>query len=250
MPDPLATFEPSPRRVRAEIGGVTVVDSVKAALLLEPGSRPVYYFPRQDVRVGPLEPSGQRVPSVTKGEATYWTLTIGNRRLENALFSHETPPAALARMKGHVAFAADKVEHWYEEDEEVFGHPNDPYHRVDVRPSRRRVRVLAGGETLADTRRALFLFETGHPTRYYLPPEDVRMDLLAPTQRSTVCPYKGRASYWSIKLGERAIADAVWGYLDPLPECPRIKGLLCFYPEKVDAIEVEPPSAGANQAAP
>ena len=149
-------------------------------------------------------------------------------------------------MKGQVAFAPNIVEHWLEEDEEVWGHPNDPYHRVDVRPSNRRVRVLAGGEVVADTRRAMFLFETGHATRYYLPQADVRMDLLVPTARSTVCPYKGRASYWSVKLGERTIADAVWGYLDPLPECPRIKGLLCFYPEKVDAIEVEPPSAAPS----
>lgn len=236
--------------MRAVIGGVTVADSVRAALLLEPGFRPVYYFPREDVRGGVLEPGGRRPSSATKGEATDWHLTLGNRRLENALWSHEAPSAGLAAMKGHVAFAADKVDHWYEEDEEVFGHPNDPYHRVDVRPSRRRVRVLAGGETIADTRRATFLFETGHPTRYYLPPADIRMDLLVPSQRSTVCPYKGRAAYWSIRLGEQLVADAVWGYLEPLPECPRIKGLLCFYPEKVDAIEIEPPGAAPNPAAP
>jgi uncharacterized protein (DUF427 family) len=250
LPDPHASFEPSPRRVRAVIGGVTIVDSVRASLLVETGSRPVYYFPREDVRGARLEPSGQRVPSATKGDATYWHLTVGNRRLENALWSHETPPAALAAMKGQLAFAADQVEHWYEEDEEVFGHPNDPYHRVDVRPSGRRVRVRVGGETIADTRRALFLFETGHPTRYYLPQADIRTELLVPSQRSTVCPYKGRASYWSIKLGERSIADAVWGYLEPVPECPRIKGLLCFYPEKVDAIEIDPPGVPSNPAAP
>jgi uncharacterized protein (DUF427 family) len=112
------------------------------------------------------------------------------------------------------------------------------------------VRVRVAGEIVADSRRALFLFETGHPARYYLPQADVRMDLLVPTARSSVCPYKGRASYWSINLGERAIADAVWGYLEPLPECPRIKGLLCFYPEKVDAIEIDPPSVPSSTAAP
>jgi uncharacterized protein (DUF427 family) len=250
VPEPSATFEPSPRRVRAVIDGVTVADSVRAALLLETGSRPVYYFPREDVQGGRLERSTHRAQSATKGEATFWTLIVGNRRLEQALWGHETPPAALAPMTGYLAFAADKVDHWYEEDEEVFGHPNDPYHRVDVRPSVRRVRVRLDGETIADTRRALFLFETGHPTRYYIPPEDVRTELLTPTERHTVCPYKGRASYWSIRLGERVVADAVWGYLDPVPECPRIKGLMCFYPEKVGAIEVEAPSAVPDRAAP
>jgi uncharacterized protein (DUF427 family) len=77
------------------------------------------------------------------------------------------------------------------------------------------------------------------PTRYYMPPRDVRDDVLVPSRRRTVCPYKGFASYWSLKLGERFVEDAVWGYLDPLPDCPQIKGLYCFYPERVDAIEVE-----------
>ena len=77
-------------------------------------------------------------------------------------------------MRGRLAFVADKVDHWYEEDEEVFGHPRDPYHRVDMRRSTRHVRVRAAGEVVADTKRAVFLFETGHPTRYYMPREDVR----------------------------------------------------------------------------
>ncbi|MGH7091053.1 MAG: DUF427 domain-containing protein, partial [Stellaceae bacterium] len=86
---------------------------------------------------------------------------------------------------------------------------------------------------------AMFLFETGHPTRYYIPDSDIRMELLIRTRHSTVCPYKGFASYWSLGLDRRTVENAAWGYLDPLPECPRIKGLLCFYPDRVDAIEVE-----------
>ena len=240
-----APFEPSPRRVRAVIGGVTVVDTARASLLLEGGPRTVYYFRREDMRGGTLEPSGRREASANKGEATWWTLAVAGRRIENACFSYDAPPDNLAAMKGLVAFAPNIVEHWLEEDEEVWGHPNDPYHRVDVRPSERRVRVRVAGEIVADTRRAMFLFETGHAARYYLPQADVRMDLLVPTQRSTVCPYKGRASYWTLRLGGREIADVAWGYLDPLPECPRIKGLLCFYPDKVDSIEIEPPTAAA-----
>jgi uncharacterized protein (DUF427 family) len=83
------------------------------------------------------------------------------------------------------------------------------------------------------------------PTRYYIPQADVRMDLLTPTAKTSYCPYKGRASYWSLSVGEREVADAVWAYMDPLPECPRIKGYLCFFPEKVDQTDVERVGNGA-----
>jgi uncharacterized protein (DUF427 family) len=237
--DVRAHFEPCPRRVRVVVNGKTVADSLKVGLLLEAKQRPVYYFPRADVLTHLLQQSAHRATSTVRGEATYWDLVVGNRRVENALWSHDDPPAALARLKDHFAFDAAKIDHVYEEDEEVFGHAPDPYHRVDVRPSARHVRVMLGGEAIADTRRAVFLFETGHPARYYIPQADIRMDRLTPTRRSTICPYKGRASYWTIAAGGKNVEDGVWAYLDPLPECPRIKGLLCFYPEKMDAIEVE-----------
>lgn len=131
------------------------------------------------------------------------------------------------------------VDHWFEEDEEVFGHARDPHHRIDVRPSSRHIRVLFVGETIAQTGRSLFLFKTGLPTRYYIPPGDVRMEFLTASQRISICPYKGQASYWSVQVGDRSAKDALWSYQEPLPECPRIKGYLCFYPEKVDLLEVE-----------
>ena len=232
-------FEPSTKRVRAVIGDRTIADSLKPGLLLESGSRPAWYFPRADIHADRLERSDKRTPSATKGDATWWHLTLGPRRIEDAAWSYEAPPTALAAITGALAFAAGAVDHWYEEDEEVFGHPRDPYHRVDTRLSHRRVRVRAGGEVIADTKRAVFLFETGHPVRYYIPQADVRTDLLTATKRSTTCPYKGDASYWTINLGGRVIEDAVWAYLDPIAECPQIKGLMSFYPDRVEAIEVD-----------
>lgn len=234
-----ARLETSAKRVRVVVNGKTVADSLRPALLFETGSRPVWYFPRADVRTDLIERSGHESATPARGPATYWTLTAGNRRVENALWTHERPPAGLEPLKDYFAFAPDKVDHWFEEDEEIFGHARDPYHRIDVRPSTRRVRVVFAGETIADTGRAMFLFETGLPTRYYVPPEDVRAEFLTPTRRSTTCPYKGDASYWTIRVGERVAENAVWAYLDPLPDCPRIKGLYCFYPEKVEAINVE-----------
>ncbi len=128
---------------------------------------------------------------------------------------------------------------WYEEEEEIFVHPRDPYKRVDVMQSSRHVRVVMAGETVAETRRYRLLFETGLPTRYYMPKEDVRADLLEPSSTTSRCPYKGLASYWSIKVGGKVFKDFVWTYPDPIPECPKIKDLLCFFNERVDAIYVD-----------
>jgi uncharacterized protein (DUF427 family) len=236
---PHARLEATEKRVRVVINGKTIADSVRPALLFESGTRPVWYFPRADLRADLIERSGHESASPARGPATFWNLTAGNRRVENALWSHEHPPAGLEALKDYFAFAPDKVDHWYEEDEEIFGHARDPYHRIDVRPSSRRVRVKFAGETIADSSRAMFLFETGLPTRYYIPAEDVRTEFLSRTARRTTCPYKGHASYWTIQVGDRVADNAVWAYLDPLPDCPRIKGLLCFYPEKVEAIEIE-----------
>jgi uncharacterized protein (DUF427 family) len=87
------------------------------------------------------------------------------------------------------------------------------------------------GVTVADSRRPHLLFETNHPVRYYIPQQDVRMDLLAPSATTSRCPYKGQASYWSVKLGDRVFDDLVWGYMEPIPECPKIRDLVCFWHE-------------------
>ena len=132
----------------------------------------------------------------------------------------------------------NNVDHWYEEDEEVFVHPRDPYHRVDVLQSSRRVRVSVNGEVVAETERPRVLFETGLPPRYYIPPEDVHEEALVASERTTRCPYKGVASYYSVEAGGERVDDLVWYYPDPIPETPKIRGLLCFFNEKVD-LEVD-----------
>ena len=103
------------------------------------------------------------------------------------------------------------MDEWYDEDERVEGHLRDPYHRVDVRRSSRHVRVrLNDSDTvLAETSLPLLLSETGLPNRFYIPAEDVRQDLLEPSDTHTVCPYKGTASYWSVNAGDRKLTDAV-----------------------------------------
>ena len=113
-------------------------------------------------------------------------------------------------------------------------HPRDPYHRVDVLNSSRHVKVVIDGTVVAETRRPRLLFETSLPTRYYVPKADVRLDLLEPTDTVTQCPYKGRASYWSVRVGNEVRKDLVWGYPFPIPECSKIENLMCFYNEHVD----------------
>jgi uncharacterized protein (DUF427 family) len=126
------------------------------------------------------------------------------------------------------------MDSWFEEDEEVFVHPRDPYSRVDVVSSSRHVRVEIEGQVIAETRRPLLLFETGLPTRHYIPKQDVRMDLLEATDSHTRCPYKGIASYWSLNLDGKTFEDIVWSYPAPIPEIPKIENLLSFYNERVD----------------
>jgi len=238
-PDYKITFEPSPRRVRVQFNGETIADSTGARLLFETRHLPVYYFPRSDVRMDLLRPTEHHTFCPYKGTASYWTIRAGDKSTENAVWSYPEPYDEVAAIKDYVAFYWDRVDHWYEEDEEIFVHPRDPYKRVDVIASSRHVQVILGGEMIADTRRGRFLFETRLPTRYYIPPEDVRMDLLVASDKATACPYKGKARYYTAKIGDRLFPDIVWSYPEPIPECPKIKGYLCFFNEQVDAILVD-----------
>jgi uncharacterized protein (DUF427 family) len=125
---------------------------------------------------------------------------------------------------------------WFEEDEEIFVHPRNPTTRIDVLDSSRHVQVVVDGVTVADSHRPRLLFETGLPTRYYLPKVDVRMELLEPTDSESACPYKGTARYWSVRIGEHLHEDFAWSYPTPLPESQKVAGMVCFYNERVDLI--------------
>ncbi|MBV8889192.1 MAG: DUF427 domain-containing protein [Alphaproteobacteria bacterium] len=233
------TFERSPRRVRVKVNGETIADSTDAHLLFETRHLPVYYFPKRDVRMELMRPTQHHTFCPYKGTAAYWTVAVGDRIAENAAWSYPEPFEEVAAIKDYVAFYWDRVDSWHEEDDEIFVHPRDPYKRVDVVNSSRRVRVIVGGEVVADTGNARFLFETRLPARYYIPPEDVRMDLLIPSDKVTACPYKGTARYYSVKIGDRVFRDIVWCYPEPIPECPKIKGYLCFFNEQVDDILID-----------
>jgi uncharacterized protein (DUF427 family) len=227
-------LEPTPKRIRAVVAGETIADSRRAMLLQESGLQPIYYFPREDVRTELLEPSDKRTHCPKKGDASYYTLRVGDRVVKDVAWHYPEPMEGAPPIEGLIAFYWDRVDHWFEEDEEVFGHARDPYHRIDIRKSSRHVRVSVDGEVLAESDSALALFESNLPVRWYVPREDVRA-ALEPSDTVTVCPYKGHASYYSVRLPDgKLLEDLVWYYADPHPEALPIAGLLCFYNERVD----------------
>jgi uncharacterized protein (DUF427 family) len=237
-------LEPTPRRVRVVVGGETVADSRAAFMLQESGLQPVYYFPPEDVRAELLEPSDRHTRCAKKGEASYFTIRAGGAVVEAGAWYYPEPLAsAPAALKGLIAFYFDRMDHWYEEGEEIFVHPRDPYHRVDVIQSDRAVRVSLDGTLLAESRRSVALFETGLPARWYIPREDV-LAPLEPSDTVTRCPYKGEAHYYSVPGGQ----DLIWYYEEPLAEVGRIAGLLCFFNEKVD-LELDGEPAGRPHTA-
>lgn len=181
-----------------------------------------------------LVESNHRSHCPYKGDARYWSVRVGERIAENAVWSYPDPIEGAPDLANLAAFYWHLMEAWFEEDEEVFVHARDPYHRIDVLESSRHVAIEIDGVKVADSRRPRLLFETGLPTRYYLPKLDVRMDMLRPRKTSTACPYKGVASYWAVQASGEVLEDVVWSYPSPYAEAFKIAGLLCFYNEKVD----------------
>lgn len=224
---------PWPRRVRASFGGETVADSEGVLLLLEPGRLPVYYFPPEDVRRDLLMPSETRSRTPSKGDAAHWHLRVGDREATDAAWSYAEPREP-ANIAGAIAFHWRAMDAWFEEDDEVFVHPKDPYHRIDILNSSRRVRVEVEGILLAESGRPRLLFETGIPTRYYLPKMDVRLDLLEPSGTVTSCPYKGTTVHFNARVGDHVVEDVAWVYATPLTESSKIENLIAFYNERVD----------------
>jgi uncharacterized protein (DUF427 family) len=232
-------FEDCPKRVRAIFNGETVADSRRAKLMHETGHLPVYYFPEEDIRGDILEPTDHTTHCPFKGDASYRSVRVGDRVAENAVWNYPEPEEHFAPLAGYAAFYHSMMDKWLEEDEEIIGHPHDPYHRVDVLDSSRHVKVMVNGAVVAETHRPKILFETSLPPRYYFPPEDVRTEILVESETKTVCPYKGVASHWSLVVdSEERVEDAAWGYPEALPEATKVKGLFCFYDNKAE-LEVD-----------
>ena len=230
-------WDPSPKRVRAVFAGEAVADSRQAKLLHETGLAPVWYFPLHDIRTDFLVPSERHTTCPFKGEATYWSITVGARTAENAVWGYPEPLESALVLAGHVAFYGDAVDAWFEEDDQVSRFPRDPYQRIDVRQSSQHVRVRVGDVVVAESTRPRLLFETGERAQYYLPEEDLRLDLLPPSSTTSECPYRGVASYRSfVRPSGQQLEDVAWTYADPLTDGLPVAGHWCFIG---DGIETE-----------
>jgi uncharacterized protein (DUF427 family) len=248
---PRLRHEPARKRLRATLGGQVVVDSTDAVVVWEPQRViPAYAVPREHVRgelspapaaAAPAGPLGFRLadgqlvldPSVpfsvhsTDGEPL--SLSAAGQTRQGVAFRPTDPD-----LTGHVVLDFDGFDAWYEEDEQIVGHPRDPFHRIDILPSSRRVRVELDGVLLAESASARLLFDGPIlPVRAYLPREDVRVPL-RPSETRTRCPLKGEAAYWSVDLDGRAVHDLAWSYDDPLREAAPVAGLVCFFNERAD----------------
>jgi uncharacterized protein (DUF427 family) len=218
------------KRIRAYVGGELVADTTRPLLVWEKPYYPTYYFPAGDVLTELLVAEDRTAHSPSRGDAGVFTIRAGRTERVGAALRYEDSP--FESLRDTIRLEWDAIDAWFEEDEQVFTHPRDPYTRVDSLPSSRHVRVEVDGVVIAETTKATLLFETGLPVRYYLPMTHVRMDLLTPSATRSHCPYKGEAAYWSLDHDGRR-SDIGWWYRTPLPESQKIAGLIAFYPEKV-----------------
>jgi uncharacterized protein (DUF427 family) len=208
LPDRVSYWEPWPRRMRAVHSGRTLVDSERGVMLWRTGTFPELYFPRADVRADLVEADVLTPAPSLPGDP----------------------------LGDHVAVDFAAMDRWFDEDDPVYAHVRDPYHRVDVRASSRHVTVTHGGRVLAESGRPKLLFETGNPIRYYLPFADVDLAVLELSRTVSECPYKGDGQHWNLVLGADRIPDAGWSLPHPLPEGLPAAEHLCFYPAKVELV--------------
>jgi uncharacterized protein (DUF427 family) len=247
-------YEPVEKRVRAMLGGEAAADTTRARLVWEPNRIvPQYAIPVDDVlaalvpagpddgdRSGPGKvpggPSGRLMLTPGTGfgvhtaDGEVLTVRLRDATRRGAAFRPDDPD-----LHGYVLLDFSAFDTWLEEDEEILGHPRDPFHRVDVRHSSRHVRVELDGHLLAESARPTLVFETGLPVRHYLPADDV-VTTLRVSATTTACAYKGVATYQDVVLPDRIERDLVWTYATPLPDAAQLADLVCFYAERVDVV--------------
>ena len=245
---PELRIHPTAKRIRALVGDDPVIDSTRALIVWEPRRIvPSYAVPVEDISA-PLEPAASEASAdevavevggapVLDPRTSFAFHTIDGRsfdiaasnRLANAAFATDDPD-----LEGYAIIDFDAFDEWREEDDLLVAHARDPFGTVDTRHSSRRVVVEIKGTTVADSTRSVMLFETFLPTRYYLPRDDVRMDLLERTDTQTACAYKGYAAYWSATIDGAVVRDVAWSYEDPHNYAAPVKGMISFFNERVD----------------
>ncbi|KAJ7455320.1 hypothetical protein B0H11DRAFT_1739769 [Mycena galericulata] len=220
-------IEDSPRRIRVLFGAVFIVDTTKAKLVWENRYYPTYFFPQSELAQEHIQLASQH------SEGDKYDLVAGPKKAPGAVTFYSN--SSHEHLNGLLKINFSQADAWFEEDEQIFVHPKDPYKRVDVLTSSRHIRVEVEGVEVANTRRPKLLYETSLPVRSYIPKTDCRLDLLVPSELKTACPYKGEAQYYHVQVSpEKRVENVVWWYRNPNLECAAINGLVAFYDEKVD----------------
>jgi uncharacterized protein (DUF427 family) len=230
------------KRIRGILAGSVIFDTTSSLLVWEHKWFPQYWIPKTAFSPTATFTS---TPSISGIQTSTAKLTVRDKIIDALI----VPSAFNSELAGFVKLDFKSLDQWFEEQSQIIYHPKDPFHRVDVLPTDRRIHVELNGTVLADTETGggvMSLWETGFPARWYLPRTAVKWEYLTESLTKTGCPYKGEASYYSVKLGDGTeVKDAVWWYKSPIKESNEIIGMLCFYPEKVEYF-IDGVKAGAN----
>ncbi|KAM5529012.1 hypothetical protein FOXYSP1_16856 [Fusarium oxysporum f. sp. phaseoli] len=226
------------RRVRAIHNRTTIVDTTQAVFIWE-HRYPTIYVPQVDIKNSKLSDK-QEIAVEGKDRAAVAELIIPSHdgleetRVDGVL--RFIQDVTLGPLSGMVRIEFRSVDQWLEEDDPIYVHPKDPFKRVDILRSQRPIEIKIKGKTVAKAASSMHLFETGLPTRYYLPLASVDQATLRKSTLRTKCPYKGEAEYYNVVVDGQELENLVWYYTLPTHESAAIAGLVCFYNEKVDTI--------------
>lgn len=229
LPTRLLYAEPLRRRMRVRFGGAWIADSEHVLLLFEPGRYPVAYFPESDIVPDALERMSHSTRHADLGQTSWYAVHADGRSAQRAAWQHTALPAHASELQGRIAFAWRAMDAFYEEDERIIGHAADPYHRIDIRQTSRKLVVRHQDRVVADTTRPLALYESGFAPRWYVPRADIDESALKPVANRTFCPYKGICRYYDI--GDAFLA--AWFYPETYPEVSRIANMVSFEPDKL-----------------
>ena len=232
MADHTGIVEPAPRRIRGYVGTTTLFDTVRAHYVWDSPKYPAYHIPVADVDLSLLRDE-DHPHRLRRGPARRHGLQVGDQVRPGA--AEVFGPDAEEGVADTVRFTWDALDAWFEEDEQVYVHPRNPYTRVDALRSSRTVTVALAGEVLAESSSPVLVFETGLTTRYYFDRTDVSFAHLTRSDTVTECPYKGRTSdYWTVNVGDVSVPDVAWSYAFPTRALSPVTNLVAFYNERTD----------------
>jgi uncharacterized protein (DUF427 family) len=226
LPKKLLYVERLRRRMRVRFAGRWIAESDDVLLLFEPGRYPVAYFPETDVSPRVLESAQHTTEHSDLGLTSWYGVRADEQYAPRGAWQHIGLPAHASELQARVAFAWRAMDAFYEENERILGHAADPYHRIDIRQTSRKLVVQLGDRIIADTKRPLVLYESGFAPRWYVPRADIDQSALTLVKLQTFCPYKGLCSYYSIGDARQA----AWSYPDACSEVGRISNLVSFEP--------------------